>query len=105
MVPTHHLPRIGQRDGYRGFFDSRAGRPGEEARFHYLQLSRAVNGGDHSMEKTSRIFIAGHRGLVGSAIRRGLEGQGYTNLLLKTHAELDLMNGPAVARFFAENRP
>src|SRR5271163_4058608 len=57
------------------------------------------------MESTSRIFIAGHRGLVGNAIRRGLECQGYTNLLLKTHAELDLTNGPAVATFFAEERP
>jgi GDP-L-fucose synthase len=57
------------------------------------------------MESTSRIFIAGHRGLVGNAIRRGLERQGYTNLLLKTHAELDLTNGPAVATFFAEERP
>ncbi|MFY9940210.1 MAG: GDP-L-fucose synthase [Silvibacterium sp.] len=57
------------------------------------------------MEKTSRIFIAGHRGLVGSAIRRGLERMGYTNLLLKTRAELDLMNPPAVAHFFAEYLP
>ncbi len=57
------------------------------------------------MEKTSRIFIAGHRGLVGSAIHRGLEQMGYTNLLFKTHAELDLMNGRAVATFFAEERP
>jgi GDP-L-fucose synthase len=57
------------------------------------------------MEMTSRIFIAGHRGLVGSAIRRGLERMGYTNLLLKTRVELDLMNAPAVAHFFAEYRP
>jgi GDP-L-fucose synthase len=57
------------------------------------------------MKKTSRIFIAGHRGLVGSAIRRGLEQKGYPSLLLKTRAELDLMNGPAVARFFSEERP
>jgi len=57
------------------------------------------------MEMTSRIFIAGHRGLVGSAIRRGLARMGYTNLLLKTRAELDLMNAPAVARFFAEYLP
>ena len=57
------------------------------------------------MENTSRIFVAGHRGLVGSAIRRELERQGYTNLLLKTRAELDLMNGPAVEKFFAEERP
>ncbi len=57
------------------------------------------------MENTSRIFVAGHRGLVGSAIRRELERQGYTNLLLTTRAELDLMNGPAVEKFFSEKRP
>jgi len=57
------------------------------------------------MEHTSRIFIAGHRGLVGGAISRGLERQGYTNLLFRTRAELDLMNGPAVERFFAAERP
>jgi len=57
------------------------------------------------MEKTNRIFVAGHRGLVGSAITRELQKQGYTNLLLKTHAELDLMSGPAVSKFFEEERP
>src|SRR5271157_3843546 len=57
------------------------------------------------MEHTSRIFITGHRGLVGGAISRGLERQGYTNLLFRTRAELDLMNGPAVERFFAAERP
>src|SRR5271154_7105320 len=57
------------------------------------------------MENTGRIFVAGHRGLVGSAIQRELERKGYANLLLKTRDELDLMNGPAVERFFAENRP
>ncbi len=57
------------------------------------------------MENSSRIFIAGHRGLVGSAIRRELEREGYTNLLLKTRSELDLLNDTAVASFFAEERP
>src|SRR5271154_4662332 len=57
------------------------------------------------MENTGRIFVAGHRGLVGSAIQRELERKGYANLLLKTRDELDLMNGPAVERFFAEERP
>jgi len=57
------------------------------------------------MEKNSRIFVAGHRGLVGSAIRRELERQGYTNLQLTTRAELNLMNGPAVEKFFAQERP
>ncbi len=57
------------------------------------------------MEKDSRIYVAGHRGLVGSAIRRGLERQGYANLLLRTHAELDLTDREAVRSFFREQRP
>lgn len=57
------------------------------------------------MEKNSRIFVAGHRGLVGSAIRRGLEQQGYSNLLLRTHAELDLAEREAVRDFFRDQRP
>ncbi len=57
------------------------------------------------MEKTSKIFVAGHRGLVGSAIRRELERQDYTNLLFRTHAELDLRDKPAAMRFFEEARP
>jgi GDP-L-fucose synthase len=57
------------------------------------------------MEKGSRIFVAGHRGLVGSAIVRGLEAAGYSNLLLRTRAELDLTDQRAVAEFFAEERP
>jgi GDP-L-fucose synthase len=57
------------------------------------------------MEKNSRIYVAGHRGLVGSAIRRNLEGRGYSNLLLRTRAELDLNDSHATARFFCEQRP
>ncbi|HEV2272781.1 MAG TPA: NAD-dependent epimerase/dehydratase family protein, partial [Acidobacteriaceae bacterium] len=57
------------------------------------------------MEKDSRIFIAGHRGLVGSAIRRVLERQGYDRLLLRTRAELDLTDSCAVERFFESERP
>ncbi|HEX4029772.1 MAG TPA: GDP-L-fucose synthase [Terracidiphilus sp.] len=57
------------------------------------------------MENNSRIFVAGHRGLVGSAIRRGLEQQGYTNLLLKTRAELDLTDARAVEDFFRAAQP
>jgi GDP-L-fucose synthase len=57
------------------------------------------------MEKASRIFVAGHRGLVGGALRRELERQGYGNLLLRTRAELDLMDLKAVRRFFDEERP
>ena len=57
------------------------------------------------MHKSNRIFVAGHGGLVGSAIRRGLEQQGYTNLLKKTHAELDLTDARAVEEFFQSERP
>jgi GDP-L-fucose synthase len=57
------------------------------------------------MEKQSRIFIAGHRGLVGSAIRRGLDRRGYSNLIVHPHAELDLTNREAVRFFFDQERP
>jgi GDP-L-fucose synthase len=57
------------------------------------------------MEKGSRIFVAGHRGLVGSAIVRGLEAAGYSNLLLRTRAELDLTDQRVVAEFFANEKP
>jgi len=52
-----------------------------------------------------RIYVAGHRGLVGSGIVRRLEAGGYRNLLLRTHAELDLLDQGAVAAFFAEHKP
>jgi GDP-L-fucose synthase len=57
------------------------------------------------MEKNSKIFVAGHRGLVGSAIVRALKANGYTQLLLRTHAELDLVNKSAVHSFFEAERP
>lgn len=57
------------------------------------------------MEKTSKIYVAGHRGLVGSAIVRALEAAGYTNLLTRTRQELDLLDTNAVAAFFAAERP
>ena len=57
------------------------------------------------MNKSARIFVAGHRGLVGSGIVRRLRAAGYENLLLRTRAELDLTDGVAVARFFAEEQP
>ena len=57
------------------------------------------------MEKSSRIYVAGHRGLVGSAIVRALNYQGYNNLLQRTHAELDLTDRPAVQDFFDRERP
>jgi GDP-L-fucose synthase len=57
------------------------------------------------MEKSSRIFVAGHRGLVGSAICRELKRRGYTNLVLRTHAELDLADRTATRAFFNKYRP
>jgi len=53
----------------------------------------------------SKIYIAGHRGLVGSAIVRNLQGKGYTNLVTRTHAELDLTDQAAVEAFFNQERP
>lgn len=57
------------------------------------------------MEKTSKIYIAGHRGMVGSSIFRALKAKGYGNFLLKSSAELDLRNQQAVAEFFALEKP
>ena len=57
------------------------------------------------MEKDSKIFVAGHRGLVGSAIWKNLESKGYTNLIGRTHKELDLMDAVAVKKFFDEEQP
>lgn len=57
------------------------------------------------MQKNSKIYVAGHRGLVGSAIVRKLQEEGYTNLILRTKEELDLRNQQAVKDFFAAERP
>ncbi|MCR8640693.1 GDP-L-fucose synthase family protein [Leptospira interrogans] len=57
------------------------------------------------MEKESKIYIAGHKGLVGSAIERVLKKEGYENILGKTHAELDLTEQSKVNEFFEVNRP
>ena len=57
------------------------------------------------MDKSSKIYVAGHRGLVGSAILRNLQMRGYTNLVGRSHQELDLMDGVAVRRFFDEEQP
>lgn len=58
-----------------------------------------------SLEKKSKIYIAGHRGLVGSAIWNNLEQRGYHNLIGRTHNELDLTNQQAVDEFFSHERP
>lgn len=57
------------------------------------------------MEKNDRIFVAGHKGMVGSAIIRELERKGYTNLLTQTHSELDLSRQENVEAFFRSERP
>lgn len=57
------------------------------------------------MNKNARIYVAGHRGLVGSALLRELEKQGYKNIITCTHAEVDLVNQRAVADFFAQEKP
>jgi len=60
---------------------------------------------DYKIQKSDKIFVAGHRGLVGSAIVRSLERQGYKNIVKRTHKELDLMNQAAVYKFFEEEKP
>ena len=55
--------------------------------------------------QSERIYVAGHRGLVGSALMRRLERAGYRNLVTRTHAELNLTDQAAVEAFFASERP
>ena len=57
------------------------------------------------LEKNDKIYVAGHRGLVGSAIVRNLKSKGYTNIIGRTHKELDLTNQMAVRTFFETERP
>ena len=57
------------------------------------------------MEKNAKIYIAGHRGMVGSAIRRKLEKEGYHNIIIRVSTELDLRNQVDVAKFFEEEKP
>lgn len=57
------------------------------------------------MEKNARIYVAGHRGMVGSAICRALENKGYKDIITRTHEELDLKRQEAVEKFFADERP
>src|SRR5271169_3692353 len=60
---------------------------------------------DGGMDASSRIFVAGHRGLVGGAIVRRLEREGYRNLLVETRDRLDLCDAAAVNRFFEREQP
>ena len=57
------------------------------------------------LDKNAKIYVAGHRGLVGSAIWKNLQDKGYTNLIGKTHKEVDLLDAVAVRRFFDEEQP
>ena len=57
------------------------------------------------MEKDSKIYVAGHRGMVGSAIIRELQRQGYANIITRTHSQLDLTRQDAVEKFFSEEKP
>lgn len=57
------------------------------------------------MKQDAKIYVAGHRGLVGSAIVNNLSKRGYRNLVLRTHAELDLLDANAVADFFCKEKP
>lgn len=57
------------------------------------------------MEKNAKIYVAGHRGMVGSAIVRELQRQGYTNIITRTHKELDLCRQEDVERFLQRKSP
>ena len=57
-----------------------------------------------TLEKSAKIYVAGHRGMVGSSILRGLQSQGYQQIICKTSAELDLKNQQAVFDFFADEK-
>src|SRR5438067_7968787 len=57
------------------------------------------------MDKSDKIFVAGHRGMVGSAVLRRLEAQGFGNIVTRARPQLDLTDESAVAKFFAEERP
>ena len=58
-----------------------------------------------SIQKSDKIFVAGHRGMVGSALIRALESRGFANLLMRDRRELDLTDSAAVAKFFAAEKP
>ena len=57
------------------------------------------------MEKNAKIYVAGHKGLVGSSIMRKLVSEGYTNIITRTHKELDLTDQKATRKFFEQEKP
>jgi len=58
-----------------------------------------------SKDLNQKIYVAGHRGMVGSAIVRNLQSQGYINIVTRTHAEMDLTDQAAVKAFFEQEKP
>ena len=76
------------------------GRLGEEIVFESSVKNKIFGVNTDMMEKDAKIYVAGHRGMVGSAIVRELRKQGYTNIITRTHAELDLKRQDAVEAFF-----
>ena len=70
-----------------------------------MSHTNPVSSSSHVMQTDARIFVAGHNGMVGSAIVRRLKAEGYANLLRRSSAELDLRDQAAVAEFFASERP
>jgi GDP-L-fucose synthase len=69
------------------------------------RAGRQANEENKMLHKSSKIYVAGHKGLVGSAIIRQLEDRGFTNLLMRTHKELDLTNQAQVQTFFKQEQP
>ena len=99
-LATENLLRRARRgDGARRPESCRA-RPAREA----PRLSGSEPPGVN-MDRSARIYVAGHRGLVGSALMRVLAAKGYTNLITRTHVELDLTDQAAVREFFEKERP
>jgi GDP-L-fucose synthase len=74
-------------------------------RFRATKIVLSLKAYLYQLEKNAKIFVAGHRGMVGSAILRKLEQEGYTNLITRSSKELDLRNQQAVADFFATEKP
>ena len=103
--PTVTFQRTRERDGRRRSEDRREGRTGKKARLLGLQLTTRIKVRSGKMEKNSRIYVAGHRGLVGSAICRALERQGYENLH-SAHPRGTRFDRPRrCAEFFEQEQP
>src|SRR5205823_1008561 len=90
----------GRGDGARGPGAGRARSARARPRPQDLRLPRRAG-----VKQDSKIYVAGHRGLAGSALVRGLQARGYRNLVTRTHAELDLIDQRAVREFFQRERP